>query len=97
MVFTALDSALLEASAYTLMACFYQGQRACEVIHPTEIVSVVAMVPLPKCYLDPPETPQHRYSDRYFVVEKPGLDIALMAGRGEEEDDPELDELAQPE
>ena len=31
---------------------------------------------------------QARYASRYFVVEKPGLDVALMAGRVE---DPRID------
>ena len=86
------DAGLLADSAYTLRACFYQGQNACEVIRPTDIVSVVAMVPLPQTHLDPPEARAgYSYTDRFFVVEKPGLDIAFMAGHGEEEEEGDLE------
>ena len=92
-VFTAPDEALLEESAFTLMGCFYQGQRACEVIRATDILSVVGMVPLPRCHLDPAVPPTgHTYDTRFFVVEKPGLEVAFMAGRVEEEDDPVVDQ-----
>lgn len=64
------DLALLEASHYTLWSCSYQGDTALRVIDVQTIVSVVAMVPLPG-------------SERYFVVEKPGLDIAHMGGNDE--------------
>ena len=98
-VFTMPDADLLMESAYTLRACFYQGQNACEVIRPTDIVSVVAMVPLPQTHLDTRVAPAgYTYADRYFVVEKPGLDVAFMAGHGEEQEegDLELDDLMLP-
>ena len=91
-VFTRPAEELLEQSAYTLMGCFYQGQRACEVIRATDILSVVAMVPLPRCHLDPVVPPVgQNYDNRFFVVEKPGLEVAFMAGRVGEEEDPAVD------
>jgi hypothetical protein len=63
------DLALLEASYHTLWSCSYQGDTALRVIDVKTIVSVVAMVPLS--------------AGRYFVVEKPGLNVAHMAGRDE--------------
>lgn len=54
----------------TLWACYYRGDTALQVIDIKSIVAVVAMVPLPQ-------------TDRYFVVEKPGLVTAHMAGNDE--------------
>ncbi|KAI0350659.1 hypothetical protein OH77DRAFT_1412493 [Trametes cingulata] len=78
--FSAPDPALLAESENTVLACTYLGQEAREVISITEIVSVVAMVPLPMTQAEEEEVGID-YSSRFFVVEKPGLDIALLGGR----------------
>ena len=62
------DPILLKASHHTLWSCSYQGNASLKVINTKAIVGVVAMVPL------------FGVQDRYFVVEKPGLDIAHMGG-----------------
>nr|VWP00054.1 Zn(2)-C6 fungal-type domain-containing protein [Ganoderma boninense] len=84
-VFSAPDPAILEYSRSTLLACTYRGEASRMVVFAKQIVSVIAMVPLP---LTPAEECDPRaselYGQRFFVVEKPGLDVALMAGRTED-------------
>ncbi len=87
--FTAPDPDILTYSRNTVLACTYRGDDVREVVPVKDIISIVAMVPLP---MTPAEAQQPdaatRYADRYFVVEKPGLDIAHMAGR---DDNPNVD------
>ncbi|CDO72198.1 hypothetical protein BN946_scf184970.g50 [Trametes cinnabarina] len=83
--FSSPDLAVLSESENTLWACTYPGLDEREVVECSDIVSVVAMVPLP---LTPAER-QHASEEnesRFFVVEKPGLDVAVLAGRNDEED-----------
>jgi hypothetical protein len=64
---------LLELSYHTLLSCTYEGSR--KVIDVKSIISVVAMVP---------HTPfPGDASKQYFVVEKPGLDVARLGGSSE--------------
>jgi hypothetical protein len=65
------DAALLQASHHTLWSCAYQGDAALRAVDVKAIVGVAAMVPLPGV------------EGRYFVVEKPGLDVAHMGGDDE--------------
>lgn len=65
------DPVLLEASYYTLWACSYQGDATLKIINIKNIEAVVAVVPLPAV------------EDMYFVVERPGLDMAHMGGNDE--------------
>lgn len=68
--------ALLKASYATLWSCTYQGDAALKIIDVHSITGVVAMVP---------HNPFPEDSvGRFFVVEKPGLDIAHMGGNDEE-------------
>ena len=63
---------LLEYSHHTLLSCVYEGDAHLQVIDIKSIMSVVAMVPhhpFPEDLLD-----------RYFVVEKPGPDVACLGG-----------------
>ncbi|TFK82224.1 hypothetical protein K466DRAFT_578255 [Polyporus arcularius HHB13444] len=84
-VFSAPDPALVAHSHGALKACFYRGHAAIEAISVKSIVSVVAMIPMQA-------TPQEaaepgaagKYINHYAVVEKPGLDIALIAGHVED-------------
>ncbi|CDO72558.1 hypothetical protein BN946_scf184983.g41 [Trametes cinnabarina] len=79
--FSTPDIEILQESAKTLMVCNYQGDDALRVIRATEITSVVAMVPLPMTPAEAAEPGSHkRYATRYFVVEKMGLDITILAG-----------------
>ncbi|TBU41207.1 hypothetical protein BD309DRAFT_868737 [Dichomitus squalens] len=83
--FTPPDKDILTFSRGTLLACQHLGDSSRAVIFAKQIVSVIAMVPLP---LSSQEAQQPRadvlYRDRFYVVEKPGLDVARMAGRVED-------------
>lgn len=88
-VFSAPDEAIRRETNSVLLACRYQGAASREVVAIKDIVSVVAMVPLPM-RREEAEDPHSAelYSERYFVVEKLGLDMAWI-GRvdvAEEED-----------
>ena len=84
-LFSKPDEYLFSLSANTLWSCEYQGDAALKFIDVKTIQSVVAMIP------HRPEIPGLPLSERFFLVEKPGLDVAVMAGveedvPGEEED-----------
>jgi hypothetical protein len=74
---------LLEYSHHTLLSCVYEGDARLQVIDIKSIMSVVAMVPHHPFLEDP--------LDRYFVVEKPGLDVACLGGIVEVAPDEELE------
>jgi hypothetical protein len=74
---------LLEYSHHTLLSCVYEGDAYLQVIDIKAIMSVVAMVPHHPFSEDP--------LDRYFVVEKPGLDVACLGGVVEVAPEGELD------
>ena len=70
----------------TLWSCEYQDDNALKFIDVKTIQAVVAMIPhRPAIEGRPP-------SQRFFLVEKPGLDVAVMAGAGEDMLAEELDE-----
>jgi hypothetical protein len=68
------DESLLSLSANTLWSCEYQGDGTLMFIDVKIIQSVVAMIP------HKVEIPGFPPSERFFLVEKPGLDVAVMAG-----------------
>ena len=65
---------LLEQSYHTIWSCERQVENALQVIDVKTIQSVVAMIP------HQPRIPGERRKDRFFVVEKPGLDVADLGG-----------------
>jgi hypothetical protein len=65
---------LLRLSYGTLWSCEYNGDRALRFINVEAIKSVVAMVP------HSPVIEGQDVHDRFFLVEKPGFDVAVMAG-----------------
>ncbi|KDQ51981.1 hypothetical protein JAAARDRAFT_73289 [Jaapia argillacea MUCL 33604] len=71
------DSDLLTASSNTVWSCKYQGDDALRVVDVSTIESVVAIVPHSA-------RQGSDLADCFFVVEKPGLDIAAMGGVAEE-------------
>lgn len=77
------DIELLKASSNTLWSCQYRGKEALSVIDVKVIKSVVAMVPHSTAFLG------DSWSNRVFVAEKPGLDVAEMGGVVEEAEDDE--------
>jgi hypothetical protein len=67
-------SDLLQVSRNTLWSCTHQGAAGVKVIDVKSIAAVVAMVP------HEPFPGEHRF----FLVEKPGLDTAIIGGNDEE-------------
>jgi len=61
-----------------LWSCEYRGDSALEFIDVKCIQAVVAMVP------HAPEIDGQETRERFFLVEKPGLDVAVMAGAEED-------------
>ncbi|KAL1937343.1 hypothetical protein VTO73DRAFT_13804 [Trametes versicolor] len=93
-VFSAPDADLYRETFGVLWACNYAGDTSRVVVDAKDIVSVVAMVPLPctPAEADEPDAAQ-KYEERYFLVEKPGLDIAFLGGYAQdwEGDDDDAD------
>ena len=73
-LFSRPDQTLLLISANTLCSCEYQGDDALRFINVKTIQAVVAMIP------HRPEIEGRPPSERFFLVEKPGLDVAIIAG-----------------
>ena len=72
------DIDLLCLSHDALWSCEYQGDSALKVIDVRIIKSVVAMIP------HSPAIGGQEARDRFFLVEKPGFDVALIAGTEED-------------
>ena len=68
------DPTLLEASYSTLWSSKHQGDGGLRVVDVKSICSVVAMIP------HKPIIPGKVAEDRFFICEKPGLDIGYMGG-----------------
>ena len=71
-VYSSPNLDVLKESHNTLWICTYQGDQALKVVEVKTITSVVSLPPLP----GHPE-------GTFFVVEKPGLDVAHMGGQDE--------------
>ena len=69
---------LLRLSSNTLYSCEYKGNNALCFIDVKTIQAVVAMVP------HTPAIGHQELSERFFLVEKPGFDIAVMNGYKDE-------------
>jgi hypothetical protein len=75
---------LLRLSSNTLYSCEHNGDDSLRFIDVKTIQAVVAMVP------HTPAIGHQEPSDRFFLVEKPGFDVAIMAGFEDElEGEPE--------
>ena len=72
------NQALLNASFNTLWSCTYQGDAGPKVVDVKMISSVVAMIPH-STHNFPGNVMGH-----FFIVEKPGLNVAHMGGNDEE-------------
>jgi len=66
------------ASHDTLWSCEYQGDTALQFIDAKTIQSVVAMIP------HKPIIEAQQLGERFYLVEKPGLDVAVIGGMYEE-------------
>ncbi|EIN08667.1 hypothetical protein PUNSTDRAFT_69002, partial [Punctularia strigosozonata HHB-11173 SS5] len=71
------DAELLEASSGVLWSCDHLGDDGLVGVDVCNILAVVAMVP------DWPSREEDRGDDRFFLVEKPGLDVGFLAGYDE--------------
>jgi hypothetical protein len=75
---------LLHISSNTLYSCEYKGDNALRFISAKTIQAVVAMVP------HTPAIGDQEPLERFFLVEKPGFDVAVMTGVEDElEGEPE--------
>ena len=84
LLFSSPHANMLRVSSNTLCSCEYQGDDALEFVDVKTIQAVVSMVPHTPAV--GPQATQH-----YFLVEKPGFDVALMAGIEEElPDEPDV-------
>jgi hypothetical protein len=70
---------LLKASHNTLWSCEHQGDLALQFIDAKIIQSVVAMIP------HMPAIEVQQLGEHFFLVEKPGLDVAVIGGMDETE------------
>jgi len=68
------DPMLLSVSVNTLWSCQYQGDMALQFIDFKTIQAVVSMIP------HTPVIQGQAAGEHFFLVEKPGLDVAMMAG-----------------
>jgi hypothetical protein len=69
------DARLLGLSHGTLYVCSHMGASDLRVIEVNSILSVVALIPM--------KPSDRAASERFFVVEKPGLD-AFIIGQGDD-------------
>jgi hypothetical protein len=70
---------LLKASHNMLWSCEHQGDLALQFIDAKIIQSVVAMIP------HMPVIEAQQLGEHFFLVEKPGLDVAVIGGMDETE------------
>ncbi|KAI0309381.1 hypothetical protein OF83DRAFT_1166864 [Amylostereum chailletii] len=85
------DTARLSASYGAVWASVYQGDGALAVIDVKNISSLAAMVPYDiLSHTDALERARGSLvGHRYFLLDKPGLDIIFMGGGGDDDDDEE--------
>jgi len=77
-LFSKPDPTLLCLSADMLWSCEYHSNLALEFIDIKCIQAIVVMVP------HAPAIEGQETQDQWFLVEKPGLDVAVMAGAEED-------------
>ncbi|KAI0347539.1 hypothetical protein BDW22DRAFT_1322409 [Trametopsis cervina] len=79
---------LLNKSASTFWSCRHPGNVGLTIIPIQSIQSVVAVIPHPTiCFTNP--TDVDYFQDRYYVVEKLGLDVDSLGGSNEEDEEDE--------
>ncbi|KAG1812448.1 uncharacterized protein BJ212DRAFT_1301462 [Suillus subaureus] len=69
-LFSLPDNELLELLSHVVTSCAYYGDDGIHVIDIKSITDVVTMVP------HHPRLPSEVVEDHFFMVEKPGLDVA---------------------
>ncbi|KAG1770532.1 hypothetical protein EDD22DRAFT_816757 [Suillus occidentalis] len=86
-VFSAPDADLVQLSNQTVLSCKYLGDEGLCVVDVTSIKSVVAMIP------HRPTLPSGIIEDRFFVLERPGLDIFHFGVEQDQEDEADQREI----
>jgi hypothetical protein len=74
LLYSTPDPRLLKALHNTLWSCEHQGDSALRFINAKTIQSVVVMIP------HTPRIEAQQLQARFFLVEKPGLDVAVIRG-----------------
>jgi hypothetical protein len=77
-LFSKPDPMLLKLSFQALWSCQYQGDLALQFIYVKTIQAIVSMVP------HTPEIQGRPAEGRFFLVEKPGLNVAVITGADED-------------
>lgn len=85
-VYSRPDQQLLDLSHGTVWSCTHSGDEGLQLIDVSMITAVVAMIP------HRPTLPSGVTEERYFMVEKTGLDVTLMGVEVEEDDQEEQDD-----
>lgn len=79
------DLELWKESHNTIWSCRYQGQANIRVVEVKSVMSVIAMVPFPVTGAGGVRAMENlRTTGRFFMVEKPGLDVAPLNGAEED-------------
>lgn len=78
-VYSPPDAELLKFSHGTLWSCTHEGNDGLQIINVKTIKAVVAMIP------HRPTLPSGITEDRFFMVEKAGLDVTLTGVEVEED------------
>lgn len=86
-LFSPPDADLLRETFGVLCVCKYLGDASRTVIDAKQIVSVVAMVPLPPTEAKLAQAHPDTLALRFFLIEKPGLEIAFLGGIVEDDAD----------
>ncbi|KAI0070682.1 hypothetical protein K474DRAFT_1713123 [Panus rudis PR-1116 ss-1] len=89
-LFSDYDEALFKESYNTLLVCRYQGDSALQVIDAQQIAAVVAMMPLPLTTEELSQGQEADFACRFYVAEKPGLDVAYMGGMEDVDNETEM-------
>ena len=89
-LFSDPDPTLLRLSVNMLWSCEYQGDAALRFIDIRSIQAVVAMVP------HSPAIDGREAHTQFFLVEKPGLDVTVIAGADDEDESVDVDENPNP-
>ncbi|OJT12468.1 hypothetical protein TRAPUB_10983 [Trametes pubescens] len=91
--FSSPDPTIARETFGVLLACLHRGDLSRKIVDAKEIVSAVGMVPLPTTAEERARDPTGAlYAERYFVVEKPGLEVAMLGGVEEEDEEEEDNE-----
>ena len=77
-LYTRPDPTLIALSVNTLWSCEYEGDATLKFINVKTIQAVVSMIP------HKPVIDGQQVGEQFFLVEKPGLDVAVMSGVQEE-------------